>query len=294
MFAGQAFSETELLRPLTFLESYFFESTTSSLAILQGDSQEDYGTCVTLEIHDADFFGIFDGHSDGQECAKYIAAELPHQLEQLLPYDPEKLNADTITDAITKAVKRIEAETVGMAGGTTATCALKIGDEVYVINIGDSRTTLVKKEEVYQLSEDADPSDERFARAVRKMGSTVKIDTSCPGIEVHRVDGQLAVARDIGYDFVSAQPKITRISLNGEHNPGAGLISYQVGDYLVLATDGFWNMATNDEVAAAIRRMSLEGQSVERMSSSLVKRAGATWEQADYEPDDISVLVVQL
>ncbi len=292
IYADQAFAKMELLRRLTFQE--FYSEGTASLAILLGDSQEDGGIGVPLNIHDAQFFGIFDGHSDQQQCAKYIAAELPYEIEKRLPFASGKLNADTITGAITTAVKCMEEATVRMAGGTTATCALIIGEEIYVINVGDSRAILVKERDVYQLSEDADPSNERFSRSVHKMGHTVEIDTSCPGLEGHRVDGRLAVARDIGYDFVSAQPKITRISSNGEHNPSEGLISYQVGDYLVLASDGLWDMATNDEVAAAIREMSLEGKSVERMSSSLVKRAGETWKQADYDPDDISVLVVKL
>ena len=282
---------------IAFDNSQSWQDGRAGLAIKQGRSDEDVGCYKRIDIeiegqsYRADFYAIFDGHGDKNYCSFYLELHFPLAIQRYLS-DAAELNEDTITQAITMATKDMEEATVEKLGGTTATCALKIEDKIYVINVGDSRAILVKEGEVCQLTEDADLASERFLRALNNMGREVVI---CDGIP--RVDGRLAMARDIGNEFVSAQPKITRISLDAVHSPEEGLLSYHERDYLVFASDGIWDVMSNDDVAQAIRVFSKEERSAEVLAQLLVQEARDKWEGLHFPEgfiDDISALIVKL
>ena len=267
----------------------------AGLAIKQGRSEEDHGSHMSLEIKTADhschadFYAIFDGHGDKKKCSEFLEVGLPLAIKDYLSREKE-LNDETITSAITSAVKLMELTLISPDEGSTVTGLLQFRDKSYLFNVGDSRGILVKEEEVYQLTEDPVPNSERFERAVKKMGNTVE----CDGFDIPRVNGCLNMGRDIGTEYISAQPKISRLFLKADHKPGEGLISYQEGDCVVLATDGFWDMLSNNEVAQAIREFSKLESSAERVAQLLVQEAHGRWMMcAPSNRDDISVMVVK-
>ncbi|NGX53887.1 MAG: hypothetical protein K1000chlam4_00607 [Chlamydiae bacterium] len=238
------------------------------------------------------FFGVFDGHGDRGRCAGFVADALPSCIKELLS-KAEKLNETIITDAITQAIGQLEKKWDG-EGGTTATCALKIEDHIYLINVGDSRTILVKKESVYSLTEDANPKENRFERAVKKMGSFI---VSNPEGTIHKVLGMCSVARDIGMEFLSAQPKLALLSAGkaeGKDLPEEGVLFYREGDYLVLASDGLWNDATTQEVGKAIQWMDSKGATPNQMALALVQETQDLRLGAHGGVDNVTVMVVKL
>ncbi len=241
--------------------------------------------------HKMDFYGVFDGHGDGGKCSQYVADQFLTKIHSALSH-AGKLNDESVTQAVTTSIEELEKEYAYSGGGTTVSCALKIGDKVYVINVGDSRTVLVKSERVYQLSEDANPATERFNRAINKMGEFVFNDEK----GTPRVNGRFALARDIGAAMISSQPKFGFVELgDGVDRPGEGVLFYQKGDYLVLGTDGFWDLCTNKEAARSIHIMAVEGRTPAEMAAFLVEGAIYKWKlEFKCDGDDITVIVVKL
>ena len=237
-----------------------------------------------------DFYGVFDGHCDSGLWSQYVAKELPDKIHAALLNECD-LNDELVTQAVTESIKNLEISHTAF-GGTTVSCSLKIGEKVYVINVGDSRTILVKKERVYQLSEDANLVDERFLRAVHKMERVVIEDTA----GTPRVGGIYALARDVGVSMLSSQPKFGFVELgDGVDRPGEGVLFYQKGDYLVLATDGFWDLVTNNEAADFINEMEAAGKTPAEMAALLTEGAANTWHTLfGKEGDDATVIVVKL
>ncbi len=234
----------------------------------------------------ARLFGVFDGHGDKGFVSQFIADNLPKRLQDNIQRIAEEkgkteltdevitdevITDEVITDALTASFVQLNEELHSEEndsdtrklknakkhannGGTTATCALVIGNKAYVPNIGDSRTVLVKKGgTTIQLSEDAKPSHKRFEKAILKAGGF---------INMNRVLGRLAVARDLGMKFfketVSPRPKITRIDIED-------------GDSLVLACDGLFDVASTDDVGRAVRKMTDSDPA--QIASSLVIKA---------------------
>ncbi|NGX45593.1 MAG: hypothetical protein K940chlam2_00749 [Chlamydiae bacterium] len=239
------------------------------------DYNEDFCAYDTIAMGSsgiARFYGMYDGHSDNGNCARFVARELPSRLEEKFEH-LSLLDHKAITNAIIEVVHDIEVqwrEDKGR-GGTTATCALEFNGEIYVINIGDSRTVLFKKSKLYQLSEDAKPDDERFRSLVEKMGNTVTPETRD---SVARVNGVWALARDFGVPELSPRPKITFLSAADSpinDDPEKGIITYQKGGLLVLTTDGLLDNASNKELEDVLRTMDQKGYSPLEMARLLVQ-----------------------
>ncbi len=183
--------------------------------------------------HQVQFFAIFDGHGS-KETARTIKNYLPQYLKVQLSRtdlsDTSIWNALKIGCMTTnEKLKEIEVD-----GGSTATMALIVDGSIWCANVGDSRTILVEDNGSFgQLSEDAKPTDPRYAKGIYNRGNV---------IWDNRVNGRLAVARAFG-DFnvgvISARPKITKTKL-----PSKG--------HLVLACDGVWDVGSTRQVAQAI------------------------------------------
>lgn len=243
---------------------------------------------MTFSKKKATLYAVMDGHG-GSQIADEVAGglcELQTTLSRLTDYTDE-----TITDALTQffvsqseQMRKLEVRKNNV--GTCMAAALVIDDRVYLPNIGDSRTILVRKDGQFQLTEDAKPGTPRFDRATEKAG----LHTYGQSVE-----SVLGVARDMGMKWnpqeeiqgdLPCRPKITRIR-RGEGPDGDGELFYKKGDHLVIACDGLWDVFTPKEVGEKIREM--KEKSLEQMAEALVKEAlekGST--------DNISVQVVQL
>lgn len=265
-------------------------STKLGIASCQGfrSSMED----ADLAVHDSfkvkelpyafDVFGIFDGHG-GAEASDFVKKHLV----QYLKFALEQNNLETLTDeGIFKALKscfqNLDTDYKN-SDGTTATVAIIINGNIWVANVGDSRTILTTKDgKVIQASEDAKPNIERYRKKIEKLGGTVTLDQL-----TYRVNGILAVARSVGDHEVkgpngkcsiSASPKITCFPLK-DFSDG----------HLVLACDGLYDVAITNEVGAAINKMASNSLDVKDMAHRLVYHAISSGSK-----DNVSVMVVKL
>ncbi|KAF0932040.1 hypothetical protein E2562_007845 [Oryza meyeriana var. granulata] len=183
---------------------------------------------TTINGQTVGLFGVFDGHG-GPRAAEYLKK---HLFENLVKHP--KFLKDTKL-AINQTFLKTDAdflESISSDGfrhdGSTAVTAILIGNHLYVANVGDSRAVALKAGKAVPLSEDHKPNRKDEQKRIKDAGGIVVLD------DTWRVDGLLAMSRAFGNRalkrYVKAEPDIQ------EKVVDEGL------EYLVLATDGLWDV----------------------------------------------------
>jgi protein phosphatase 1L len=190
-------------------------------------------------------YGVFDGHG-GSRAAQYCKEHLLQHASK----DPLSLKLDP-KEALTNAFFRTDAEFSALArqfsfnDGTTAVAALVSaveggGRRISVANAGDSRAVLVQRGgRAVRMSVDHKPNREDEMARIKRLGGKV----------VHwgqwRVNGVLAVSRAIG--DISLQPYVTCEPELYERDIVGG-----TDEFLVLGSDGIFDVLQNDDVARLV------------------------------------------
>ena len=150
-----------------------------------------------------------------------------------------------------------------------------------VANIGDSRAILHHKKRLMELTKDHKPDNPLEYHRITSMGGQVTVGSS--PLSVPRVNGNLALSRAVGdrseRPYVTAQPDIHTVTLLLEQQLqqqalGHGEETHQDNhdtttddndpikkkkktndpvDFIVLATDGLWDVMTNQEVVEFVQ-----------------------------------------
>ncbi|CAL4894613.1 unnamed protein product [Urochloa decumbens] len=211
----------------------------------------------------AHLFGVFDGHG-GAEVANYCRERLQVLLGQELRRLGEDLGEVGEVDMkehwdelFSKCFQRVDDEVSGRTSrlvggvhesrplaaenvGSTAVVAVVCSSHLVVANCGDSRVVLCRGKEPVAMSIDHKPDrkDER-ARIEALGGKVIQWNG-------YRVSGILAMSRSIGdrylKPFVIPKPEVTVI-------PRA-----KDDDCLILASDGLWDVVSNEEACKVARR----------------------------------------
>ncbi|XP_066362066.1 protein phosphatase 2C 50-like [Miscanthus floridulus] len=265
----------------------------------------------------AHLFGVFDGHG-GAEVANYCRERLQVLLRQELRLLGKDLGETSEVDMkehwdelFTRCFQRLDDEVSGQASrlvggvqesrpvaaenvGSTAVVAVVCSSHVVVANCGDSRVVLCRGKEPVELSIDHKPDrkDER-ARIEALGGKVIQWNG-------YRVSGILAMSRSIGdrylKPFVVPKPEVTVF-------PRA-----KDDDCLILASDGLWDVVTNEEACKVARRQIQMWHKNNSVTSSLCDGSDestdpAAQAAADYlmrlalkkgTEDNITVIVVDL
>eukprot|EP01062_Namystynia_karyoxenos_P028707 TRINITY_DN21703_c0_g1_i1.p1 TRINITY_DN21703_c0_g1~~TRINITY_DN21703_c0_g1_i1.p1 ORF type:complete len:859 (+),score=103.77 TRINITY_DN21703_c0_g1_i1:77-2653(+) len=186
--------------------------------------------------------GVFDGHG-GTEAALYARAQYPPEVARLLAqgFSPSA----ALYDALLGVDRRfaIRAAKQGIDSGCTASVVLTTPDTIYVCSLGDSRVVAARPKQpgrwgAESLSRDHQCTDPLERGAVEVAGGTVLCCRGAP-----RVDGQLCISRAMG-------DRGLRSSLRRE--PDVCVRSRSDLDFVVLASDGLWAVADNDEVVQLV------------------------------------------
>ncbi|PKI39885.1 hypothetical protein CRG98_039725 [Punica granatum] len=277
------------------------------------------------------FFGVYDGHG-GSQVANYCHERIHLALAEEIGLAKEHVNLSNgiIGDmrqvqwerAFTNCFQRVDDEIggkisrgVGEGGegssgacfepvapetvGSTAVVALVCSSHIIVANCGDSRAVLLRGKESMALSVDHKPDSEKeYARIEAAGGKVIQW-------KGHRVFGVLAMSRSIGDAYLKPwiipEPEVMFI-------PRA-----RDDECLVLASDGLWDVMTNEEACEVARRRILlwhkrnsAGSSSPTQPLPTVRGEGvdpAAQSAADYlsmlalekgSEDNISVVVVDL
>ncbi|KAG9455583.1 hypothetical protein H6P81_000091 [Aristolochia fimbriata] len=254
---------------------------------------------------DGVFCGVFDGHGrNGRLVSRIVRDRLPslilnqHKTISSSIYSNigESFdNADRIHDpdfvsttmlehwressisafkALDKELKLLE-ELDCSGSGTTAVTIIKQGEDVIIANLGDSRAVLGTRSDegtlmALQLTTDLKPSVPQEAERIRNSRGRVFALKEEPNIQrVWLPDDDmpgLAMARAFG-DFMLKSYGIIAIPQ---------MSHYRISDrdeFLVLATDGVWDVLSNEEVVFIVS----SAESEEAAAQALVEEAVRAW-----------------
>uniref|UniRef100_A0A1D1YAG8 protein-serine/threonine phosphatase n=1 Tax=Anthurium amnicola TaxID=1678845 RepID=A0A1D1YAG8_9ARAE len=291
------------------------------LWMLTGACSVDGGLNQSLTHLIGHFFGVYDGHGGAQVanyCREHIHVALAEEIRKIeetpecsddddcqkqwasaftncfLKVDAEiggTINEDAGAaqqDTIPCSVEPIAPETVG----STAVVAVLCSCHIIVANCGDSRAVLCRGKQPLPLSVDHKPNrEDEYARIEAAGGKVIRWNG-------YRVLGVLAMSRSIGDRYLKPwiipEPEVICVPRMKED------------DCLILASDGLWDVMSNEEVCDAARRRILTWYKRNGVTASLERGEGAdpaALAAADYlskralqkgSKDNITVIVIDL
>ncbi|GFQ02618.1 probable protein phosphatase 2c 6 [Phtheirospermum japonicum] len=274
------------------------------LRMLIGDRVVDgVGSCLShLTGH---FFGVYDGHGGSQVanyCRDRVHRALTEELEIIMADENNKDNCEEQwRRAFTECFVKVDDEIGGKSGvepvapetvGSTAVVAVVCSSHIVVANCGDSRAVLCRGKEPVALSVDHKPNrEDEYARIEAAGGKVIQWNG-------HRVFGVLAMSRSIGDRYLKPwiipDPEVTFVPRARED------------ECLILASDGLWDVMTNEEVCDIARKRILLWHKNNGPTLPLERGEGidpAAQAAAEYlsnralqkgSKDNISVIVVDL
>jgi len=175
--------------------------------------------------------------------------------------------------------------------GTTATVALLTREGTLVVgNVGDSRALVCCQSDPGQsggggggkgggvplvLTRDHTAGDPAEAARVRALGVTV---VEGPNSKVARVNGQIAVTRSLGdrphKPFLTPEPHVHILHLPASRGRDGGNGGGEGGyEFLVVATDGLWDVVSSEEVVAYVRARRAAGLGWQEVATALTHEA---------------------
>ncbi|XP_010536209.1 PREDICTED: probable protein phosphatase 2C 72 isoform X3 [Tarenaya hassleriana] len=240
--------------------------------------------------------GVFDGHGkSGHLVSKMVRNRLPSLLLTFKNQSPDDDDDGEWEEACLSAFRLIDRELLLQTfdcsfSGTTAVIAIRQGNDLVLANLGDSRAVLGTVSEdgelgAVQLTTDLKPGvpreEERITRcngrvfALKAEPYNPRVwlpNRDVPGLAMSRAFGDF-VLKDYG---IIAVPEVSHRRLTPNDQ------------FLVLATDGVWDVLSNDEVVSIV--------SSERKPASAAKlvaeTAKAAWKKKKLQStkvDDITV-----
>ncbi|XP_010539398.1 PREDICTED: protein phosphatase 2C 77-like [Tarenaya hassleriana] len=253
----------------------------------------------------AHFFGVFDGHG-GSQVANYCRERVHKALAEEIAKE-KKLglcDGDTWQEkwkrALFNSFLKVDSELGPVAPetvGSTAVAAVVFPTHIFVANCGDSRAVLCRGKAPLPLSVDHKPDREDEAARIEAAGGKVIRWNGA------RVFGVLAMSRSIGDRYL--KPSIIP-------DPEVMVIRrVREDDCLILASDGLWDVMTNEEACDMARKRILVWHKKNAMAGDALlpmERRGegidpAAQTAAEYlsklalkkgSKDNISVVVVDL
>ena len=207
---------------------------------------------------DETFYAVYDGHG-GAAVASYAA----HNAYRIIMEESAKENCDdkenseSIGKALRRSFARVSEEVLRRKSmdfqGSTAVAVWRRGSSLWTVNIGDSRAVLCKKGEAVDLTNDHKPNEAGELKRIQSLGGTVRWygylgpdRQPLPGMGSYRINGNLAVSRALGdrleRPYVSSEPDISRYDISDEDD-----------QFIILASDGMWDVMTSQQAVEFVR-----------------------------------------
>ncbi|KAG2319279.1 hypothetical protein Bca52824_012492 [Brassica carinata] len=195
----------------------------------------------------AHFFGVYDGHG-GAQVANYCRERMHLALaEEVEKEKPMLCDDDTWQEkwkrALFNSFLRVDSEIESVAPetvGSTSVVAVVFPTHIFVANCGDSRAVLCRGKTAIPLSTDHKPDREDEAARIEAAGGKVIRWNGA------RVFGVLAMSRSIGDRYLKPSiipdPEVTAVRRVRED------------DCLILASDGVWDVMTDEEACEMARK----------------------------------------
>ena len=227
------------------------------------------GTCTHREhIVPFDLFIVADGmggHANGQEASRLAIQTMTQVVLQSVVMCGE-LNDASFTDVLANGVQQANLaiwshnREQSSDMGTTLTAALVVGAKAYVVNVGDSRTYL------YRPSEGLSQITRDHSLVARLVANGVILPD-----EIYTHPRRNQIERSLG-DKDRAQVD-------------SFIIDLRKHDWLLLCSDGLWEMVRDPEIEHIMQQMSEPTQMSETLIQAALKGGGA---------DNVSVIVARM
>lgn len=265
---------------------------------------------------DGRFAAVFDGHG-GAAISRYLRQNFYAAVQAALPTSAsaeaiaqdESLNSASADDlaiasAVCAAFEKIDNEVQDISHwsfqGSTGLAVVihtNIDGTRTIIsgNVGDSRAILGRRKTAIDLTRDHKPNDEVERSRIVDLGGTVdwcgQVDRRGQPVEhtgVYRINGNLALSRSIGDR--SERPWVT-----SEVEIKLQKIEDDVDSFVVLATDGLWDVMSSQEVVSYVHQM-LESTPTKYQNELRRNIAKAVTEEAlrRGSSDNVTVLLIWL
>ncbi|XP_047329372.1 protein phosphatase 2C 37-like [Impatiens glandulifera] len=243
---------------------------------------------------DLHFFGVYDGHG----CS-HVAMKCKDRFHGIVKEELEGADEEEVIiwkELMDRSFSRMDREAVVHvsssncrcelqpprcdAVGSTAVVALVTPEKIVVSNCGDSRAVLCRNAVATPLSSDHKPDRPDELDRIEKAGGRVIYWDGA------RVLGVLAMSRAIGdhylKPFVISEPEVTVTDRTAED------------EFLILASDGLWDVVSNETACAVVRMCLLSGAGGGDKACSDASIVLTRLALARHSSDNVSVLVVDL
>ncbi|KAL6984736.1 protein-serine,threonine phosphatase [Sarracenia purpurea var. burkii] len=248
------------------------------------------GSRSSGEISPVHFFGVYDGHG-GSQVANYCAERM-HEVvaeewgrETIDGFEWRRRWEAAFSSSFERADNAVVTDSVApdMVGSTAVVVVLSCC-QIITSNCGDSRAVLCRGGETIPLTVDQKPDrEDELVRIESEGGRVINWNGA-------RVFGVLAMSRAIGDRYlrpwIIPVPEVTFTTRSEED------------ECLILASDGLWDVMSNDEVGEVARRLlrrrhrtlaDNENPVAQAIADNLTEIAFGR-----YSSDNISIVVVDL
>ncbi|CAF1220070.1 unnamed protein product [Rotaria sp. Silwood1] len=226
------------------------------------------------------YFAIFDGHN-GIETAKNAANLLDKYLLESFNEVKSDIDTEIFNNIIKNTFIQLDKNLSGIVkDGSGSVCiASLIGPKkVYLINVGDSRGIIISKDgQVLLSTKDHKPSVRKEQERIHRAGGQITKSQN----DVLRVENQLATSRAFGdysldKHIIPAVPDIIEYPRDSS------------ASYLILASDGIWDVMNNEQVASFISQR-ISNTSLKNIISELFDQC-----LKEESSDNMTVYIVKL
>ena len=246
------------------------------------DYMEDTFTINTFE--DITIYAVFDGHG-GDEISKKLVTLYPKAVFQNLNRE-DRYNVQKVKKIINALYCKIDyllKKTKGDSGSTAIVC-ITIGNTLYMINLGDSRGSIFyyKNNQPTLLFSTSDHKPDNIMEKlwINKCGGTVEQEED----DDPRVDGDLALSRAFGDYYLKYKTIDDKIGpVSNIPDIKAFAIDFSKKMYIILASDGLWDVMDNQEAINYVDPNNLEKSCSFIINESLKKST-----------DNITVLLAKI
>lgn len=211
------------------------------------------------------FFGVYDGHA-GSNTAQQLSENLHFMVKQQDNYKHGDIPGAAArgfieTDHQLNADQKL---TEDISGSTAVLLILdNLNNHLYSASVGDSKAIISHHGIAQELTQDHLPTNPDEYLRIKRAGGFVNHD---------RVNGSLAMSRAFG-DFIfkqnedlSAEDQAVSCRPDVFHRP----INYQNDEFMVLASDGVWEVLEPQAVIDFCRAKLAQKQNIQKVAMDLV------------------------
>lgn len=214
------------------------------------------------------------GHQAGEIAAELAVETVDQIITESDPEDPVWILKKALLESNHKITSLAEEETDKQGMGSTITCALILGDSLYIASMGDSRIYLLRDQAIKQLTTDHTWVQEAIDNGI------IQIDEARNHPRRHLIRSFLGSTDPIRPDlrlFLSNRETDDQ----AEANQGLPLLPE---DKILLCTDGLTDMVTDQEIMRKFTQTEDNRTALEELGDLAKERGGY---------DNITAVVLQ-